>query len=550
MSVELANLLFPHVSETVEDVVKKYPKRPEGQHVSRVAPSPTGFMHIGTLYSGMVAEKFVHQNNKNWVFFLRIEDTDKEREVENGKAMIVDGLKSFGIQIDEGPIGDNFNDVGQYGPYIQSARKWLYEIFVKHFVAKGWAYPCRMTPEELDAVRKQQQDNKQIPGIYGQYSKRRDASFDEQKKMIESGAPFVVRLRSPWDTTKRIVVKDLIKWDVETQDNFIDIVLLKAKDGLPTYHMAHLVDDYLMGTTHVIRADEWFASVPLHMQLFKTLGVEPPYYAHISPLLKLDEGKKRKLSKRKDPEADIRRFFAQGYPVDAIIEFLMNIVDPSFEERQKNNPDKSHKDFVFEISHMNESGALFDNVKLNFVSKEWISKLDKASFVEKCLERAHQYNPELHAVMLKHPDYTFNALNIERCTELDPKRFHKFSDVSEQLPMFYDEEYEAHYSEKPAYPENITPEVIKQFVDLYAKELNLDLDKTARFEQLKELGKSIGFATSNAEFKEGGYIGKTGDLAMFLRIQLLLSKTTPDLCETMKVMWKERVINRLQKAVS
>lgn len=295
----------------------------------------------------------------------------------------------------------------------------------------------------------------------------------------------------------------------------------------------------------MIRSDEWVPSLPLHIQLFTTLGITPPVYAHISPLLKLDDGKKRKLSKRKDPEADIGRFFAQGYQPDAIIEFLMNIVDPSFEERQKSNPEKTYKDFTFDISHMNQSGALFDIVKLNFVSKERLAKLDKQTFFDTCLERAKEYNPELYTLMNKHPEYTFDALNIERCTELDPKRFHKLSDIAEQLPMFYDEEYEKHYAEKPAYPENLTADVIAKFVETYVNELDLTLEKTARFEQLKSIGKTLGFATSNAEFKEGGYIGRTGDLAMFLRIQLLLSKTTPDLCETMKVLGKERVVARL-----
>lgn len=329
--------------------------------------------------------------------------------------------------------------------------------------------------------------------------------------------------------------------------------LIKAKDGLPTYHFAHLVDDYLAGTTHVIRSDEWLPSFPLHMQLFATLGLKHLTYAHVSPLLKLDDGKKRKLSKRKDPEANIAWFFEQGYPVEAILDFLMNIIDPSFEEWLTNNPDKTYRDFVFNISHMNESGALFDIVKLNFVSKEWLAKLDKPTFVAKCLEWAHAYNPELHELMVKHSDYTFNALNIERCTELDPKRFHKFSDINDQLPLFYDEQYDAHYNEKPAYPENMSPEIIRAFVEKYIAEMDLSVDKTTWFENLKNIGKSMpegmGFAPSNAEFKEGGYVGKTGDLAMFLRIQLLLSKTTPDLCETMKVMGMERVVARLKRAI-
>lgn len=278
-----------------------------------------------------------------------------------------------------------------------------------------------------------------------------------------------------------------------------------------------------------------------------------PQYAHVSPLLKLEDGKKRKLSKRKDPEANIAWFFEQGYPVDAIIEFLMNIIDPSFEEWQKNNPTKNYTDFAFDISHMNPSGALFDIIKLNFVSKEWIAKLDKATFVEKCLEWAHTYNPEFHELMLKHQEYTFNALNIERCIEADPKRFSKFSDIVDQLPNFYDEVYEQNYANKSALPDCITQEIINKFVAVYLEKIDLNLHKDAWFEQLKEIAKSLGegmnFAANNKEFKEGGYAGKIGDLAMFLRIQLLLSASTPDLCETMKVMGLERVKKRLQLAV-
>lgn len=290
------------------------------------------------------------------------------------------------------------------------------------------------------------------------------------------------------------------------QDNFLDVVLIKAKDSLPTYHLAHLVDDYLMGTTHIIRSDEWLASLPLHLQLFSLLGVKPLQYAHVSPLLKLDDGKKRKLSKRKDPEANIEWFFEQGYPVDAIIEFLMNIIDPSFEERQKNNPEKKYTDFVFQLSHMNESGALFDLVKLDFVSKEWIAKLDKKLFVEKCLEWAHKYSPELHEKMVNNQEYTFKALNIERCTELDPKRFTKFSDIVEQLPNFYDEVYEANYENKPELPENVTQEIINKFVSVYLEKMDLHLEKDAWFEQFKEIAANLGdgmnFAGNNKEFKE------------------------------------------------
>ena len=558
MSLELANLLFPDVTQTIEDVKKQYPDRPSGHKVTRFAPSPTGFLHIGWIYTAYIAEKFVHQWGQNGVIILRIEDTDQKRESVGAVDLIINWLKIFDISFNEWPLGENNSDVWNYWPYIQSQRKDLYHAFVKHAVAQWFAYPCWMSEDEIEAVRNMQQSAKKIPGIYGQYSKRREASFDAQREMIDTGAPFVIRFKSTAQLGDKVVISDIIKAPVTTQDNMIDMVLLKSTDGLPTYHMAHLVDDYLMGTTHVIRADEWFPSMPFHTQLFKNFGFAVPQYAHISPLLKLDPetNNKRKLSKRKDPEADIQYFFNQWIPTEAILEFLTNIVDPFFEERQKKNIDKTYKDYEFDISHMNPAGALLDMTKLEFVSKEWLARLGKDEFVQKALEWAEKYyqweNDKmigwqyLVELMKKFPEYTFNVLNIERLTEADPKRYRMFADVVDQLPNFYDEVREIAHTTAASLPEACTPERMQPFVAEYEVKLDLTMSKEDWFAQLKEIWASHGFATSNADFKAGWFVGKIGDIAMFLRIKLLCSSTTPDLYESMKVMGKERVVNRLK----
>lgn len=560
MSQQLADLLFPNVTQTIDDLRKQYPARPAGQQITRFAPSPTWFLHIWGVYSAYVSERFAHQGWKHGVFFLRIEDTDQKRQIEWWIDLIIQWLKWFGIQIDEGPLGDNNTDVGSYGPYIQSHRKDLYTVFVKHAVAQWFAYPCWMSEADIEATRTMQQAAKKIPGIYGQYAKRRDASWEDQKQMIESGSPFVIRRRASAQPTDKVVVKDLIKWTVEMQDNFLDNVLLKSSDWLPTYHMAHLVDDYLMWTTHVIRADEWFPSLPFHMQLFSVFGFTVPQYCHISPLLKLDvvSGNKRKLSKRHDPEADIQYFFKQGIPTDAILEFLTNIVDPFYEEWQKNNLDKTYKDYEFDISHMNQAGALLDMMKLAFVSKEWLARLDKEEFVKRAIAWADMYGADmwwipyegisetLVELMKKYPDYTFAALNIERQTAADPKRYRMFSDILTQLPTFYDEVWTVVSKNLPVLPEACTPANMNAFLADYEKHFNVDVSKDEWFTEFKNIWAKHGFAASNADFKNGGYIGKIGDLAMFFRIKLLCSPTTPDLYESMKVMWKDRVFQRLR----
>lgn len=559
---EIADIIFPDVKETIQDLEKKYPPR-TNPICSRFAPSPTGFLHIGWIYSAFVSRKFSKQNNGT--FILRIEDTDQKREVQGTVDLIIDGMKTFGIQIDEWPLNNselwiqnsewNSNvDVGDYGPYTQSQRKNLYNVFAKYLLENWLAYPCWMTPEELESIREQQTKTKVTPGIYGNYSLRRNKTPEEVMQQLENNKDYVLRFRSPGDVTKRVVFEDVIKGRIETTDNFNDIVLIKG-DALPTYHLAHIVDDYLMRTSHVIRGEERLASVPLHIQLFTAFGLQHPQYCHVAPLLKLDNGNKRKLSKRHDPEADIWYFFENGYATQGIIEYLLTIVDPNFEERQKANPEKNYLDFEIHLDKMGKSWALFDLVKLQSVNNNYLSRISTDELYNQSLNRAQKYKPELAQLMQSDVEYTKAAMNIERHTEKDPKRFTTYTDIETQLRFFFDDERTKLRDEEKGKREkgispftlNLSPDILKKFVDEYSQALNLDMTVEEWFAQLKEIWKKYGFAGNNAEFKEWGFIGKVWDLAMFLRIQLCCAARTPDLFSVMKVMGKERVMKRLKE---
>jgi len=482
--------------------------------------------------------------------------------------MIIDAMKTFSIQIDEGPIGKDNSDLGNYWPYTQSQRKNIYHVFAKYLLENWLAYPCRMTEEELTAIREQQTKSKVTPGIYGNYSIRRNKTpeeiveklntdisnhqknewgeviLDDWNMPIDRHKNFVIRFRSPAEIGKRIVFEDVIKWKIETIDNCNDIVLIKS-DKLPTYHLAHVADDYLMRVSHVIRAEERLASVPLHLQLFKSFNLPAPTYCHVAPLLKLDNGNKRKLSKRSDPEADIWFFFENGYAVQWIIEYILTIIDPNFEERQKTNPDKSYLDFDIKIEKMSKSWALFDLVKLQSVNNNYLSRISTDELYDQSLARAEKYRPELATLMKSDVSYTKAALNIERLTPKDPKRFTTYADIETQLRFFFDDERTKLQSAKPVLPEACTVEVMKKFVDEYSKVIDLHMSVEEWFNQLKEVWKKYGFAGNNAEFKEWGYVWKIWDLAMFLRIQLCCATQTPDLYSVMQVMGKERIVKRL-----
>jgi len=539
---ELADLLFPQVKESIDDLLAKYPPRPEGK-VLRFAPSPTWYLHFGGLYTSFVGWKYAKQNRGKML--LRIEDTDQKREIEGATQLLITALQKFGIQFDEGPLSLE-QEVGNYGSYVQSQRKSLYEVFAKHLVAQGLAYPCRMSEERLNEIREMQTASKQIPGIYGNYCEWRNKTPDEllEKFNAEDQTFPVLRFRSHGDTTKKIVFQDLIRGEISMIDNYNDIVLIKG-DGLPTYHLAHIVDDTLMRVTTITRGEEWLTSVPLHLQLFGAFNLPAPEYCHLAPICKLDEGKKRKLSKRKDPEANVEFFFEAGYAPQALLEYIMTLADSSYEDWQRANEDQTFLDFQFSLKKMNVSGALFDFVKLQNINNGYLSKLSTAELYEQGLAWAKDYHKELAELMEKYADYTKAALNIERHTEKDPKRFTLYSDIEKNILFFYDEKRTEIKKSKPDFPEQIPLETWKAFAADYAENFSLDGEVTERFDQLKLIGKKYGFAGNNAEFKEWGFVGKVGDLAMFLRIQLCWAKQTPDLFSVMKVMGRERVKERI-----
>lgn len=542
---DIADIMFPDVKETIEDLLKKYPDRELNPVVSRMGPSPTWFMHIGNFYQAFTSWKYSKQNNG--VFFIRIEDTDQKREVEWAIDVILEVLKWFNIILDEWPIGENMQDVGKYWPYVQSKRKYIYNVFAKYLVEKWLAYPCWMGEKEINKVREDQTRAKIVPWIYGKFSVRRDKSVDEilGKLKEERWKYQVIRFRSPWDLTKRIVFHDEIRWDINMIDNYNDIVLIKS-DWLPTYHMAHVVDDTLMKTTHVIRWEEWLTSVPLHIQLFEAFELKIPFYAHIAPLLKLDNWNKRKLSKRYDPEANMKYFFEQWFPTKWLMEYLLTIMDSSFENWRNENIDKEFFEFKFTLENMNTAWALFDIVKLNSICNNYLSRITTDKLYDETLNWAKQYNPHFAELMQSDVGYTKAAINIERHTPKDPKRFSSFKDVENQVLFFYDSEWEKLFVNKPALAEIFNKDIIDNFVNEYSNLLDLDMTTEDRFAQLKEVWKKYWFASNNAEFKQWWYIGKIWDLAMFLRVQLCCATQTPDLFSVMKVMWKDRIVKRLK----
>lgn len=490
----------------------------------------------------MICERLAHA--AGGVFFVRIEDTDDKREIEDGVGTIVRGMEKFGLRVDEGPFGPDLADVGAYGPYAQSKRVPFYHVFVKELLKKGVAYPCFMTEDELEAVRAEQSSMKLVPGIYGAFAKWRDADALQIEAAISDGRPYVIRFRAPVGLRARRTVVDELRGNLEMDDNYLDVVLLK-KNGVPTYHFAHVVDDYLMRTTHVVRAEEWLPSMPLHFQLFEACGLPRPKYVHCAALLKIDGGNRRKLSKRKDPEANVEFFFEQGYLKESLMDYLANIADSGYEAWKLANPDKEFSDYEFRIERFPKSGALFDMGKLDSINKERLSILSKEAFAELCLTWADSYDAELAALMRKHPELSFRALNIERLSEKDPKRFSKISDIRGQLALFFPETFERLRDSAPEFPANVTEALRKRFLAEYSEAYDPALGKDEWFAHLKEFGKPLGFATTGDEFKSGGYVGRVGDLAMILRIALCASKSTPDLYESLIALGADEARRRM-----
>ena len=545
---KLAELLFPEITKTPEDYEKIYPERglSEGARVSRFAPSPTGFLHLGGLFASMVS-CLTTRATDDGVFFLRIEDTDKKREIEDGVSAIITGLADFGIVPDEGVMGFQ-KESGEYGPYQQSHRKEIYQAIAKSLVQRGLAYPCFCSEDDLNAIRAEQEKaGTDIQGYFGEWAKCRNLTFDEQKAKIEAGMPYTLRLRSEGKPENRIKFDDLIKGKIEMPENIQDVVLLKT-DGIPTYHFAHAVDDHFMRTTHVVRGDEWISSVPLHIQLFKACGYKVPKYAHISPIMKEDNGGKRKLSKRKDPEASVSFYTQSGYPKESVIEYLLTIANSNFEDWRKTNKDAAQSAFPFNLKKMSASGALFDLNKLNDVSKNVISLMTAEQVYDKAVAWAKAYDEELYKLLTADEAFAKGIFSIDRGTAKPRKDIAKWDEIKDYVSYFFNDIYTPDFT----LPENISKADAAAILEAYLKVFDANDDKDTWFGKIKELCEPLGFTPNVKEYKKNpdAFKGHVGDVSTVIRIAITSRRNTPDLCSIIALLGNNEVKSRLENALN
>ena len=541
---DLADLLFPEVKKSIVDLEKDYPARslPAGAEVTRFAPSPTGFLHTGSLFTALIGWTIAKQSHG--VFYFRLEDTDTKRTIEGSGDEPTAQLKEFGIVADEGyfPEGDK----GVYGPYQQSLRKEIYRVVIKELIRRGRAYPDFCTTEDLDKIRKFQEENKVLPGYYGVYARDRNLSVDEEIAKIKAGTPWVIRYRSNGDHDKKTSFVDAIRGKIELQDNDVDVVILKS-DGLPTYHFAHVCDDHFMHTTLVTRGEEWIPSTPIHLDMFRALGWEAPKYAHLPVIMKLDHGNKRKLSKRKDPEAAVSYFLELGYPPEALLIYLMSIANSNFEEWSIASKNLSIHDFAFSLDKMSLDGALFDIDKLNYFSKEFIAHEPAKLLASKVLGWAEKYNPDFRIKILSGEAYFEQILNIEKERENPRKDYAKYSDIEPLTRFFYEEGYKELSANglpfNPRYDEDTIGDLLQDF----ALKMPYGVDEKTWWEEVKVIAGIHGFAPSNKEYKASPktYIGNASDAAEILRIALTGSKDSPNLHEVIEILGKDVVTRRL-----
>ena len=538
---DLANLIFPDAKDYTY-YEEKYVARslPEGAVVTRFAPSPTGFVHIGGIYQSLIARLMTKDQG---VFFVRIEDTDQKREVEGGTKQIIDALYDFDLAPNE-YVDENDVDHGEYGPYKQSLRKEIYHSYAKKLLEEGNAYPCFCSPEDLDAIRNDQEKAKERTGYYGKWTKCRNMPVDMAIERIKNGDPYIIRFKSPGNPDKKIKHKDVIKGAVDFPENDQDIVIIKS-DGLPTYHFAHAVDDHLMQTNLVIRGDEWLASVPLHLQLFYVLGFKSPKYAHIAPMMKVDGEGKRKLSKRKDPESAVGYYKEEGIPKQSVLEYLMNIANSNFEIWRKQNQDKSMYDFDFDIKKMGVSGALFDMVKMLDVSKNVISRYTAEEVYDASLVWAKEYDEELTA-MLADKEYALKVLGIERGNQKPRKDIAKWSDVKNTIYYMYSDKFDKNgeFEYQKITDKDEIDNIVKTYFEKYYNPAD---DKQAWFDKMKDLAEEMGYCREVKEYKANpdAYKGHVGDISTVIRVKLTSRCNTPDLYEIMQVLGLDEIKNRI-----
>ena len=546
---EIAQLIFPDVNETIEDLEKRYPSRnlPEGAEVTRFAPSPTGFLHTGSLFTSLICHKVA--KDTNGVFYVRLEDTDTKREIQGSGEQLLKQLHLFNIDPDEGYLGDS--EKGLYGPYIQSQRANIYKVIIKHLLENGQAYPCFCSPEELEAIRVEQEKKKENPGYYGEYAKCRFLTNEEKKERILRGDPYVIRFRSTGNHNNKVAVSDLVHGDFEIAENDLDIVIFKS-DGLPTYHFAHACDDHFMRTTTVIRGEEWIASLPIHVELFKALGWKAPKYAHLPVIMKIGEnGNKRKLSKRLDNEAAVSYFLKDGYPSEALVMYLMTIANSNFEEWIFEHRFEHMEEFKFSFSKMSLEGALFDMGKVNFFSKEILGKKNKYEIRDMAKAYAKEFNPDLLNLIERDENYFMEIMNIEREKENPRKDYEKFGNLYELISFFYKDLYDS-MVEQNGYCFNKTGNEIKTVLTEIKNNLSLEQDEQNWFANMKEIGERLGYAPNGKLYKKNPelYKGSIADVAEMIRIALSLRKNSPNLYYVMQILGKDECNRRFDSIIS
>ena len=541
---DLADLIFPNLEHDVEYYEALYPERnlKEGEKVTRFAPSPTGYLHIGGFFQALI--DYVLAKNSNGIFYLRNEDTDKAREVDTAVELIMKTLNQYGLVPDEYEYEGKI--VGEYGPYIQSERKEIYHAYIKRLIEIGRAYPCFCTREELNEMRQKQEERKKRTGYYGSYAKCRKLSVEEQIQKIKLNTPYVIRFRSNGDFDNKIVFEDLVKGRLSLSENDIDDVIMKSDNMLPTYHFAHVVDDHLMHTTHVVRGEDWLPSVTKHIEMFKAFGFKPPKYIHTPLIIKKDGDSVRKISKRKDPEASMSYYTEKGYPEEAVIEALMTIINSNYEEWHTNNPDKTFRDFTFSPKKMSSSGALFDLEKLNNISRDVISKMTKEELLERSLNWANKFDEGLKELIEKDKEYYMNIINIERCQKKPRKDYETYSDIKNYIWYMYDELF---IKEDKTYEFNgIDIEEVRNVLKTYFdKYYDASFDKDTWFNKMKEAAEEMGYCANMKEYKlnPDNYKGSIADFSMIIRVALTTKTTTPDLYEIMKLLGTDRIKERI-----
>lgn len=547
---DLANLIFPNITETIDDLEKKYPKRnlKEGAYVTRFAPSPTGFLHSGSLFTTIVNYWFAKQTDG--IFFIRLEDTDQKREIVGSGNTLLNELAKFGIVPDEGYLGDS--EKGDYAPYTQSKRSHIYDIVIKELIRQGKAYPCFCSSEELEELRRMQEKKKIRPGYYGKYAKFHSITPDEAIERIKNGEQYIIRFKSSGNENNKITVYDEIRGKLDLTENDLDIVIRKG-DGLPTYHFAHLVDDHFMRTNLVIRGEEWLPSLPIHYELFKTMNWEFPKYAHLPVVMKIGEnGSRRKLSKRLDAEAAVSFFLDNGYPQSGLMEYLLTLINSNFEEWRMENPKSDLHDFKLSFEKFSVDGALFDLDKIKNICKEVLSRMDKKEITNETYKWASMYDSELKEIIDQNRNYFEEIMNIEREIEKPRKDYEKYSDIKESILFFYDKYYNEMLKEPLPFNELISKEDTINVLETFLKDNDTTLDETEWFNNLKKIAVKCGFCDNVKEYKKNkeAYKGHIGDVASIIRIAMCTKTKSPNLYNILQILGKDRYEERVNKVIN